>query len=169
MKRNLLLSASVLLLFALSTPPTAQAQFQIGPHLGFNLDGSDLLVGANAKFPVNIGEYALIGNPGVDFYFFDEDVTTARFNIDVLYPFSRAQSFAPYVGAGLLIQYTSFDLPDNAPRGLESTDTDIGLNFKIGTSFSAGDAPFLPFVEGHFAVKNNSDFAIRAGILFPMN
>lgn len=168
MKRILLLSAGLLCL-AFSTPNSAQAQFLIGPHLGFNLDGSDLLIGGNAKFPLTLGEYALVGNPGVDFYFFDQDVTTARFNLDLLYPFGTSQSFAPYVGAGLLIQYTSFDLPENAPRELESTDTDLGLNFKIGTSFAVGDLPFLPFVEGHFAIKNNSDFAIRTGILFPMN
>lgn len=167
MKRFVALCAFALALA--STPSIASAQFLVGPQLGVNLDGSDFFFGANVRFPITIGEYALTANPNLDLYLFEDDVTAARFNIDALYTLAQLSDLDTYIGAGLLIEYTSVDLPPGTPDNIESSDTDLGINLKLGATFAPVDAGFQPFVEGHFTLKDNSDLAFRAGVLFPLN
>jgi hypothetical protein len=145
----------------------ARAQFRIGPHAGLNIDGTDVFIGGSAQFNVHIGDYTFIGNPGLDLYFLIDNVTITRINADLLYPFQTA-SLQPYVGAGVLLQFSSFDLPEDTPSGVESSDLDFGLNLKIGTIFTGGDSSFKPFVEGTAALGNSSDLALRGGIYFTL-
>lgn len=167
MKRFVALCAFALALT--SAPGTASAQFLVGPQLGVNLDGSAFFFGANVRFPITVGEYALTANPNLDLYLFEDDATAARFNLDALYTLAQLSDLETYAGAGLLIEYTSVDLPPGTPDNIESTDTDLGINLKLGASFAPVDAGFQPFVEMHFTLKDNSDLAFRAGVLFPLN
>lgn len=141
----------------------AHAQFKIGPHVGLNLDGTDFFVGGSAQFNVLLGEHTFIGNPGLDFYPLIDNVTITRFNADLLYPFTTS-SMQPYVGAGVLFQFTSYDLPEGTPSAVEDSDFDLGLNLKAGTVFTGGDSSFKPFLEGTVSLGNGTDFAVRGGV-----
>ncbi|MEM6648475.1 MAG: hypothetical protein AAF730_19695 [Bacteroidota bacterium] len=153
MKRFLTL-LSLLVLVAVP----AQAQFLIGPHAGFNLDSSDLAVGASAQFDLNIGDYELVGNPNVDFYLFENDINRTRLNLDVLYPFGL-QSLVPYLGAGLLIEFESEENSD-------ADETNLGLNLKAGALLELEDSPFMPFAELTAIVGGS--LALRGGIMFTL-
>jgi len=141
----------------------AQAQFLIGPHAGFNLDSNDLAIGASAQFDLAVGDYELVANPNVDLYLFEDNVNRTRLNLDVLYPFGL-ESLIPYVGAGLLLEFVTFDLPDGVSG--DEDETNLGLNLKGGALLELEDSPFMPFAEVTAIVGGS--IALRGGIMFTL-
>ena len=145
----------------------ASAQFLIGPHGGFNTESNDVLLGVNSHFDLQMGDNLFVGNPSLDFYLFEKDITRTRINVDLLYPFP-GPSVRPYVGAGLMIDYVSYDA-NNLPAGVESTDTDFGLNVKAGIVLNNINAKFRPFVDAIVAIRSVNEFTLRGGILFSLS
>ena len=88
MKQTLARLAIVALVAVIALPTTSQAQgLKIGPHLGLNMDGSDLFLGVGTQFNLPIDTREMWGNIGMDFYPFIKKVTSTRVNADVLLPF----------------------------------------------------------------------------------
>ncbi|MDA1029666.1 MAG: hypothetical protein O3B41_11530 [Bacteroidetes bacterium] len=162
MKQVLARLAVVALFAVISMPTTAQAQgLKIGPHVGLNMDGSDLFLGVGTQFNLPIDARQMWGNIELDLYPFIKNVTSTRVSANVLLPF-RLAGLQLYGGGGLIAQFQSFDLPAGSP--LDDSDTDIGLNLKAGFLLgSAGDG-YRPFVEFDQTVGAGSDFSLRGGI-----
>ncbi|GAB5517854.1 MAG: hypothetical protein RhofKO_01050 [Rhodothermales bacterium] len=154
-------SALLCLLVLVAVP--AQAQFLVGPHAGFNLDSDDLAIGASAQFDLAIGDYELVANPNVDLYLFEDTVNRTRLNLDVLYPFGL-ENFVPYVGAGLLVEFVTIDLPEGVAG--DTDETNLGLNLKAGAVLELQDSPFMPFAELTAIVGGS--LALRGGIMFSL-
>jgi hypothetical protein len=152
MKRTLFVT-TVLFLIAAGGPTLAHAQLKIGPHVGLNTNGTDLFIGANLQFGIPAGEYALIGNPGFDYYL--NGPIDSRINLDVLFAFPLT-SLDAYAGGGLNLEN------DNG-------DDDIGLNLKAGFSLNNEDMPYKPFLELTQTVGSGSDFSIRGGVFFTLS
>jgi hypothetical protein len=145
------------------TIDSAYAQFRVGSHVGVNFEGTDFLIGANSHFSFAAGNRTLIGNPSADFYLFQDNVSLYRVNADVLLPF-MAGSLSPFIGAGLAFQITKFD--DDIPIIGGETDSDVGINLRVGAFFGDPDAGIRPFIDGAIKLGDNTDFAARAGASF---
>lgn len=149
---RLLFATTLFFLAACSVPSVAHAQLKIGPHVGLNTNGTDLFIGANLQFGIPAGEYALIGNPGFDYYL--NGPIDSRINLDVLFAFPLSGLDA-YAGGGLNLEN------DNG-------DDDIGINLKAGFSLNNAEMPYKPFLELTQTVGSGSDFSIRGGVFFTL-
>jgi hypothetical protein len=137
---------------------------RIGSHVGVNFDGTDFMIGLNSHFGVTAGERQLLGNPSIDFYLFQSNVSIYRVNLDVLYPFASG-SVVPFFGAGLAISVAKFD-QDFAVLG-GSTDSDVGINLRLGAFFGNPDSAVRPFGDiGLTAGLDNSFVTARVGASF---
>lgn len=162
MKQVLARLAVVALFAVISIPTTTQAQgLKIGPHIGFNMDGSDLFLGVGTQFNLPIKERQMWGNIALDLYPFIKNVTSTRVSTNVLLPF-RLAGLQLYGGGGLLAQFQKYDLP--AGSNLDDSDTDIGLNLKAGFLLGSDGDGYRPFVEFDQTVGAGSDFSLRGGI-----
>jgi hypothetical protein len=164
----------------LSVGQDSAAQIRLSSHLGLNFDGTDLLIGAGAHFNVDVGSTQIMGNPSADFYLFSDDITvgtpgetssvdvsTYRINLDVLYPFNLgSNNLDPFIGAGFAIILESLDLQGTPLEGLDESDTNLGLNLRLGTFLGNPDAAFRPFVDAAITISGDTDFAVRAGATF---
>ena len=163
MKKIALLAALALALFG--TAQTASAQFDIGAHVGYNLDavGTDgdegqAFVGASARFYPGVLPVAI--SPAVDVYFV-EDVTFLQFDLNGLYEIGRGTTtaFTPYVGAGLGLIYTNVDIGDES-----ESNTETGLNLLAGATF---ELPRLrPFAQARMTIADGTAVSVTGGVLF---
>ena len=162
MKQALARLALIALVAVIALPSNYQAQgLKIGPHIGLNMDGSDIFLGVATQFNLPIKERSMWGNLGMDFYPFIKNVSTTRVNADVLFPFGVG-GLELYGGGGLLAQFSTFDLPEGSP--LDDSDTDIGLNLKAGFLLGSSGDGYRPYAEFDQTIGAGSDFSVRVGI-----
>jgi len=164
--KNTILIAGVILGVAAvaASPNQARAQkWSIGPHVGYNVDASEVNLGATAhiKLPAKIGKVQLVANPGFEFYpFVGTGASLFAFNFDVVYPVPAAANVSPYVGAGIGIIHAGFSF-----GGFSGSTTDAALNLKGGALFAKGK-PIQPFAEATLVVNGNATLVLRGGIQF---
>lgn len=171
MKRTLLATSLFALLLLGGIQSEAQAQFKVGPHAGFNLDLEELYLGANFHFdlPIEVGDASLTGNPSIDFYPFiseggdiggvEVSTSVTSLNLDVLYPINVNFGEA-YAGGGLNFTRVSAEV-----AGFSASDSDVGINLKVGALFSDQGA-FRPFGEAGITLGGSSSVFARGGIMF---
>ena len=146
-----------LFLAGLLTAPPAQAQspWEVGPHLGVNLDNDELLLGAVGR--LNLSSLPITLNPGFEFYPGLDGGSLFALNFDVQYQL-EAETVEPYVGGG--ISWARFS-PD-----LGTSSSDVGLNLKGGVSFNPASRTH-PYVEDVLNFANGNEALIfKAGFLF---
>ena len=149
---SIALSFITLLLLTVATGTEAQAQSQLGPHLGINVDTDDFFIGGNGHFPIS----SIVLNPRLDFYLSD-NVTNIGLNGNLYYQFGEEKkSVVFHAGGGLAMLYTSHD---------GGSDTDFGFNLLGGMKFTAG-LRWLTQVELTF--KSGSSFEILFGPIFEL-
>lgn len=152
------LSVALLFIFALGIQRAdAQATFEIGPKVGYEVDRESAFLGADIRIgtpalPVKI-------NPYFDYYFTEGDnLSLSQFGANALYEFGIAnQTFTPYAGAGLAITRASYDRPD-------ITETDAGLNLLFGARFGFGQV--RPFAQAQVTVGSPDFVSLAGGVLF---
>jgi hypothetical protein len=103
-------------LFA-APPAQAQSPWEVGPHLGVNLDNDELLLGAVGR--LNLSSLPLTLNPGFEFYPGLDGGSLIALNFDVQYQL-EAETVERYVGGG--ISWARFS-PDVGPRLRMSAST----------------------------------------------
>lgn len=150
------------------TPSQASAQWAIGPHVGYNVDASEVNLGATAQINVpgaKIGAVQLAANPGFEFYpFIGTGASLLVFNFDIIYPLTAKAPVSPYIGAGLMIGRSSFSI--TFPGGtISGSSTDAGLNLKGGVLFSKGKT-IRPFAEATLVLSNATTLVLRGGVQF---
>lgn len=145
-----------LFLVALVAAPPAQAQspWQVGPHLGVNLDNDELLLGAAGR--LHLSSLPITLNPGFEFYPGVDPGSLFVLNFDVQYQL-EAEDLEPYVGGGISVDRISI-------AGV--SDWDAGLNIKGGVSFNPNSRT-QPYVEAvlNFA-RDNEALIFKGGFLF---
>jgi hypothetical protein len=107
----------------------------VGARAGISIDPDQLVLGGQ----LNTSEISrnITLNPNLELGFGD-DVTVIAVNLDGHYHFVVENSdWRPYVGLGLGVNFVSVDLP--APFE-DVSDTVIGLNVVLGSSFPTGAA-----------------------------
>ena len=157
-----LTAACALFLFGLVAAPSAQAQtpWEIGPHLGANLDNDEFLLGGTARFQLESLPITL--NPGLEFYPGLDDtgggLSRSLFvlNFDVQYQLD-AESVEPYVGGGLSWATLSTEG--------QSGSSDLGLNLKGGLVFNPSSST-RPYVEASLNLAGGTELIFRGGLLF---
>lgn len=190
---RLLCSALVLLVALLGTPATADAQFVVGAHGGYNLDvrpemgetsAGAALVGGQLQF--RIAPLPFVFNPGVDLFLKGGDEFTAlQIDTNLLLPFTLENEWVtPYIGGGLAVTRLStetalFSASDVQPQQAapEST-TDYGVNAIAGVLLGVGAV--RPFVQLRATLGSHATYAdtngepgeafgISAGVLFRLS
>jgi len=178
MKRTLLSTvAAVAVTMLLAT--SASAQFQVGPYAGLCFDGTEILVGGQARIPVGaeIAGMPIMAKPGIEFYpFLDSDLGTGVdyslfvVNLDAVVPIDLSESLDAYAGAGLYVARSSISI-DTAYEGydFDDSDTSIGLNIVGGATFGDDSKSLVPFAEAVLAIGDGGDgFSVRGGVLFSL-
>ena len=149
-------AAFALFLFGLVAAPPAQAQtpWEIGPHLGVNLDNDEILVGFVAR--LHLSSLPITLNPGIEFYPGVDPGSLFALNFDVQYQL-EAETVEPYVGAGIAWLRTGSTL---------GSTSDAGLNLKGGLVFNPANRT-QPYAEAALTFADGDEFLIfRAGVLF---
>ncbi len=154
--KTLRTASCALFLFGLVAAPPAQAQapWELGPHLGVNLDNDEIILGAAAR--IHLSSLPITLNPGIEFYPGVDPGSLFVLNFDVQYELD-AESVAPYVGGGI----------SWARRGgAGGSSSDAGLNLKGGVVFnpSSRTRPYADVVL-NFA-NSNEALVFRGGVLF---
>jgi hypothetical protein len=119
-----------------------------GPHLGYNFDVDDLLLGAQVTWPItpDFGLY-----PSFDYYFVDPG-SLWSLNFDLKYrPPTRYGAW--YLGGGL-------NYSRRSAGGVSASDT--GLNLLTGLEGRRGR--MRPYAEGKFILGDGSSFQIVGGV-----
>lgn len=130
----------------------------LGAFVGINLDASDPLIGADARWTWAVPEVApwlaLAINPAFSWQFVDAppNASAQGFQIDVngLAKFAIAERVVPYAGVGVAMFITRIS-PD---VGTTSTETDANVNLLVGGVKLDIDQPFDVF--GQFRVTNQT-------------
>lgn len=155
---------------AVAVPAMTQAQNQIGGHLGYDFDSDEIFIGPNAVFetPFTLGDQQLLVNPEFSYYFVDEvpgeDSSFWLLNVCALYPLMVDFADA-YLGAGLSISHFSYSF-DRARFDNSGSDTDVGLDGKVGASFGQGNVK--PFGEFGFIISDNSWVYAQVGARYTL-
>ena len=161
--KTLRTAACALFLFGLVAAPPAQAQtpWEIGPHLGVNLDSDELILGAVGR--LHLSSLPITLNPGIEFYpgLDDGGGGASRsllvLNFDVQYQL-EAESVEPYVGGGISWANLSVEGGNGS--------SDVGLNLKGGLLFNPMGKG-QPYVEGLVNFAGGSESLVfRGGFLF---
>lgn len=189
-----LCSVLALLVTLLCTPATADAQFVVGAHGGYNLDvrpetgattSGAALVGGQVQF--RIAPLPIVFNPAVDLFLSGGDEFTAlQIDTNLLLPFTLENEWVtPYIGGGLAVtrlstETTLFSPSDVAQpqQAVAEGATDYGINAMAGVLLGVG--PIRPFVQlratlGSHAIYADSDgdpgeaFGLSAGVLFRLS
>ena len=168
LKKNILglTLGSLLIVFAI--PQESAAQFAIGPHLGLNTDGGDVIIGLAAQFGIETSnDFYFLANPGFDYYLFQDNVNQSRLNLDALYPID-AGDLALGFGGGLAFQFLRLDLPEDVAQGIiEENDVNLGLNLKANAGFPLADTDFMLMLDVNLGIFNGgNDFTLRPGIVY---
>lgn len=147
----------------------AQAQIQLGPRVGYDIDDLESLsVGADVRIstlalPVQI-------NPTFDYFFMDDaendlgdDVGRQglQFTANALYTFGVSNRvFTPYAGPGVSYTRLSYD------GDFDADDvSDVGLNLVGGAEFGVG--PLRAFGQAEFVVGGEvQPVKVVGGLLF---
>ncbi|MBO6575629.1 MAG: hypothetical protein JJ896_11550 [Rhodothermales bacterium] len=165
MVRNSLTVLLLIFFVAAFTPSDAFAQPRLGVHVGLNTEGTDLLLGGQAQFGIDLGERSGMGQLGFEIYPFIDGAFLSRINANVLFNLIESAGAEIYGGGGLMIGLTRFDEP--LPNG-DETDSDIGFNILGGVVLSGADRNYRPFIELNQTVGGGTDFAIRGGVFFKL-
>lgn len=136
----------------------------MGVHAGMNLDGNDVFIGLNGQFGISISDHeALLGITG-ELYPFIDGMSLTVVEIDALLPF-RVSALELYGGGGLALRMRRFeDLPADSPT--DESDTDLGINLKVGLVYGGEDAGMRPFAELDQTLGAGTDLGIRVGVFF---
>ena len=136
-------------------PVQAQSPWEVGPHLGVNLENDEILLGAVGR--LNLSSLPITLNPGFEFYPGLDGGSLFALNFDVQYQL-EAETVEPYVGGG--ISWARFS-PDGG-----TSSSDAGLNLKGGVSFNPASRTH-PYVEAVLNFANGSEALIfKTGFLF---
>jgi hypothetical protein len=103
---------------------------------------------------------------------FGDDVTAVAVNFEALYFFSENwDGFSPYTGAGLGVNYFSFDVPDAAKEAVEAvggeiddSETDAGITVIGGVEKGFATGRFL--TELKLGLIDAPDFKVTVGWTF---
>jgi hypothetical protein len=171
-KRLLTIFALTVGLLAFSEAANAQfSALAVGPHAGFDFDGSDLFIGGNVIVPTNIelAGASLAVNGDASYWITGDGYSLFVIDGNMLYPISLdSESLSPYVGAGLVISFFSADVDCGSFCDLIDVDgassTDFGVNLKGGAEF--GTNSMKPFGEVGFYLKDGSTFYVQGGVRF---
>lgn len=149
------------LALALGLPAEGRAQASVNPHVGFDVDVEEFLIGGSVQFGVPgaaIAGVALRFSPGFSYYLGGDGATFFVIDLDVQYPFN-ARNVEPYVGGGVWVRRISVD------AGLlgSVSDTDVGLNLKGGASLGSSSR-VRPFAEGRLRVGAGSTLVLVGGL-----
>ena len=149
----------------LMVPANADAQVRIGPQLSF---GGDTDIGIGGRVVANVKSlphWDFIGTFDVFFIDdnpnFDRSYWEANGNLAYNFGLPEAPSLSPYVGAGLNIAHIS---REDVFSGADFDDTDLGLNFFVGTQFEGGSV--TPFAELRIVAEGGDQVVLTGGILF---
>ena len=158
-----ILGATLVIFFICGGLQSAQAQFELGPRLGFDLEVEELHIGVEARFDLPSVDLPIKIKPSID-YFFVENFTLMSFDANGIYEFDlEGGTITPYAGAGLGITYWSFDTEFEG-FGIDASETNVGLNLLGGAVFGSGG--MRPFAEVRF---NTDDLlTLTGGVLFGM-
>ena len=154
MRRLILIVAAALLAAAL--PASAQPHF--GARAGLTRTPNQIHVGAHAEL-FELAP-ALMFLPNVEIGF-GAHVTTWSFNGELAWtlPVEALGSWQPYVGGGLAIVYSKFDLP----ASFDDTRTDVGLSVLAGMSTMLKLGHKF-FTEVKVGLEDVPDLKITAGL-----
>lgn len=138
-------------------PHQAEAQFRVGPHIGYNFDVEELFLGAEVWVGIFrvTDSITIHGNPGLSYYFVDE-ITLLAIDLDVAVLFEVSEIAEPYAQIGLGIGYVSWE---------DHSDTDVGFNL-VGGALFLPDKMFQPFAELRARLEDDSSIEIAGGVLF---
>ena len=139
---------------------TAHAErVTLGPHLGYNLDVDDPLLGIESRIDLtNISSSVILQlNPSFSYYFVDN---FDLFNFAVNVPFEfviGGSSLRPFVAPGLGLVHVS------AGGG---SDTDLALVLLGGLLFRLGVVD--PFFQLRVLIEDGSSAELMGGVLFEL-
>jgi hypothetical protein len=175
-----LASTALLALLLLAAAPQArgQAQIELGPRVGYEIDqlnafalGGDVRV-STAALPVQL-------NGSVDYFFLDDasfsdnagnsveaSQNLLKFAVNGLFQFGiDNQYFTPYAGPGLSITRHPVDSDGQGVDLGSGSETDVGLNAVGGAEFGVGG--LRPFVQAEFVLLGDYEpVQFTAGLLF---
>ena len=183
--RTLFPPALLAVLLAAAAPQQqarAQAQIELGPRVGYEIDqfdaltlGGDVRV-STAALPVQINgtvDYFFLDDVSQDFGngdSFEASQRLLKFAVNGLFEFGiDNQYFTPYAGPGLSV--TRYSLSSDADIDGQNVDfdddseTDVGLNAVGGAEFGLGG--LRPFVQAEFVLLGDAEpVQLTAGLLF---
>ena len=166
--KNILAIALGSLLTVFALPQNSAAQFKIGPHLGINTDGGDVIIGLSAQLGIETSnDFYFLANPGFDYYLFQDNVNQSRLNLDVLYPVDAGDLELGF-GGGLAFQFLRLDIPEEIAQGIiDETDVNLGLNLKANGAFPLAETDFMLMLDATLGIFNGgNDFTLRPGIVY---
>jgi len=140
----------VVLLVVIASAAQAQRS-HVGPRIGVNFDGDDVLIGGQFTVPI-AGRLEFY--PSLDIYLPD-DGSLLGFNGDLKYRFPTGEELQFYAGGGFNYLYRSVD---------GESDGDVGVNLLGG--FETRRGWIHPFVEGRVLFHDNSSFQLVGGLNF---
>ena len=128
----------------------------IGPHLGYNLDIDDPLLGVESRIDLtNVGSSVILQlNPSFSYYFTDN---IDLFNVAVNLPFEfviGGSKLRPFVAPGIGFIHVS--------NG--GSDTDAALILLAGLLFRLGVVD--PFIQLRVMINDGSSADLMGGVLF---
>ena len=131
-----------------------------GPRVGVSVDPDQAFGGIH----LDLGEFApnVRFQPNAELGVGDDQVVLAL-NLEASYLFPVNQSWMPYVGGGLGINYVNFDEPRG--RSGDDDDTDLGFNVLGGVQRVRSSAPDL-FMELKLGLSDSPDVKIMFGWTF---
>lgn len=131
-----------------------------GPRVGVSADPDQAFAGIHIDF----GEFArnVRFQPNIEAGLGDDRLLLS-FNLEAAYLFPIHQSWMPYAGGGVGVNYVNFD----EPRGLsgDDDDTDLGINILGGVQRTRANAPDI-FLELKIGLSDSPDAKITFGWTF---
>jgi Outer membrane protein beta-barrel domain len=154
---SLLACMCIAAMFATSSPASAFGLTGFGGKLGYltpeDLDGT-MVVGAHLEFEQHDSRLHFI--PSL-MYWKANNLSDASANADFYYHFVREGLIAPYLGAGLGVNFFNND-------GSNQSDTKLGANLFGGVRLPAPGHHY--FFEGRYTASDVSQFSVLGGITF---
>ena len=151
MRRTARFSAIVLILLltASSVTRAQTSRLHIGPHVGYNFDVEELVLGGQFSVPI---ANRLEVYPSFDYYFVDAGSLWA-INGDLKWRVAHDRPNWLYIGAGLNITRSSAG---------DVSHTDAGLNLLAGAEPLRGR--IHPFVEARLTIRDETSFQLQGGL-----
>lgn len=131
-----------------------------GPRVGVSVDPDQVFAGVH----LDLGEFAdnVRFQPNLELGVGDDQVLLAL-NLEAAYLFPVEQSWMPYAGGGLGVNFVDFDEPRGS-RG-DDDDTDVGVNILGGVQRVRASAPDI-FLELKIGLSDAPDFKFTFGWTF---